>query len=164
MTTVAPLFDVSQAAIDQFRGPWRFLSNFFDPAVLTYEGLEYRTSEAAFNAAKTVDPQVRAWIAAAPTAVEAKRRGNDHTRTVLRPGWDETVRFQVMAEVLKAKFTTHPARTDRLLSTGQRVLIEGNIWHDQVWGDCTCGRQDCNKPGANALGFALMRLRQELSR
>ena len=162
MTGAPALFDPAVAPIDRFRGQWGFLSNYADPAVLTWEGLQYRTSEHAFNAGKTLDPAIRAWVAAAPTANEAKRRGNDRTRTVLRPGWDETVRFQVMGEVVHAKFTTHPARTQALLSTGDRELVEGNTWHDVVWGRCVCARH--GGVGQNQLGLTLMRLRDQLLR
>jgi predicted NAD-dependent protein-ADP-ribosyltransferase YbiA (DUF1768 family) len=80
----------------------------------------------------------------------------------LRPGWDETVRFEVMASVLRAKFTCRRERVAALLSTGNAELIEGNRWHDQTWGDCRCGRPACATPGANHLGRLLMELRTDL--
>jgi ribA/ribD-fused uncharacterized protein len=80
----------------------------------------------------------------------------------LRPGWDETVRFEVMAAVLRAKFGHHPGRVEALLSTGAAVLVEGNTWHDQTWGDCRCGRAACAERGANHLGRLLMELRNQL--
>jgi ribA/ribD-fused uncharacterized protein len=144
--------------IDAFRGRWAFLSN-FHPAQLTWDGLLYPTSEHAFNAGKTLDPVLRRDIAKAPTPREAKRRGRS---VPLRPGWDDTVRFEVMAAVLRAKFCCHPGRVDALLATGEALLVEGNTWHDQTWGDCRCGRTACAEPGANHLGRLLMELRDEL--
>lgn len=151
-TTDAP------TVIDQFRGRWAFLSN-FHPAPLTWEGIEYPTSEHAFNAGKTEDWARRRWIADAPPPREAKRRGRS---VPLRPDWDVRVRFEVMAAVLRAKFGCHPGRVDALLSTGSAVLVEGNTWHDNVWGDCQCGRPACAEPGANHLGRLLMELRAQL--
>jgi ribA/ribD-fused uncharacterized protein len=120
--------DGAPKQITDFRGRWAFLSN-FHPAALTWGGELYPTAEHAFNAGKTCDATERRWVAAAPTPGEAKRRG----RTVhLRPHWDEQVRFEVMAEVLHAKFTTHPGRVAALLSTGDARLVEGNTWHDNV--------------------------------
>lgn len=144
--------------IDDFRGPWAFLSN-FHRAPLIWDGIEYPTSEHAFNAGKTLDPDQRRWVATAPTAREAKRRGRS---VALRPGWDDHVRYTVMTEVLAAKFGAHPGRADALLSTGDAVLVEGNTWHDNTWGDCRCRRAACAEPGANHLGRLLMELRAEL--
>ena len=156
----SPLFDPAEPPISAFAGPWRFLSNFADPAVTVFEGATYPTSEAAYNAGKTLDPVVRAWIAAAGSAGEAKRRGNNHNKVALRPDWNSRVRYEVMDVVLHAKFTAHPARAAALLSTGMRELIEGNTWCDQVWGRCTCTKH--LGTGQNRLGLALMRLRARL--
>ncbi len=145
--------------IMQFRGAWAFLSN-FQPAVLDWEGITYPTSEHAFNAGKTTDEDARRWIAVAPTPREAKRRGR---AVQLRPGWDERVRFEVMADVLRAKFACRPERVAALVGTGDAVLVEGNTWHDNVWGDCHCGRPACAGAGANHLGRLLMELRAELA-
>lgn len=146
--------------ITQFRGSWAFLSN-FHPAVLEWEGITYPTSEHAFNAGKTLDRADRLHIAAAPTPGEAKRLGR---AVKLRPLWDASVRYDVMREVLWAKFTCHPGRINALVGTGDAELIEGNTWHDQHWGDCSCGLPKCAVPGANHLGRMLMELRDNLTR
>lgn len=152
MTTSAPTL------IDDFRGQWMFLSN-FHRAPLAWDGDTYPTSEHAFNAGKTLDRDRRRWVAAAPTPMEAKRRGRS---VQLRDGWDDRVRYEVMADVLHAKFTCHPGRVEALLSTGDALLVEGNRWHDNEWGDCRCGRPACAAEGGNMLGRMLMRLRDEL--
>lgn len=150
------LYDPAVPPITQFRGAWRPLSN-FAPAVFTLDGLRFATSEHAFNALKTLDPKERVLVASAPTPGEAKQRGR---RVTLQPGWDETVRFEVMDRVLRAKFTAHPARVEFLLSTGRALLVEGVSWHDLIWGCCSCPQH--NGAGENHLGRALMRLRHEL--
>ncbi len=141
--------------IARFADEWGFLSNFF-PAVLLWEGIHFPSSEHAFNAGKTLKIEDRIRIAAAPTAAEAKRIGRSVT---LRPGWDEVVRYQVMAAVLRAKFTCRADRVRLLLSTGDRELVEGNTWHDTHWGVCTCRTHGF---GENHLGRLLMDLRGEL--
>lgn len=143
--------------INTFVGRWAFLSN-FAPAPLVWEQIAYPTSEHAFNAGKSLDMGERLWIAAARTPGEAKQRG----RSVrLRPHWDERVRYEVMAEVLRAKFAD-PGLRAQLLATGEARLVEGCRHHDQHWGDCFCGRAACAGPGENHLGRLLMELRAEL--
>jgi ribA/ribD-fused uncharacterized protein len=148
------------SAIDSFSGRWRFLSNFF-PAPFMYDGRLWPTSEHAFNAMKSLDMGEQNGVAAASTPAEAKRRGR---QVRLRSDWDATVRYQVMREVLYAKFTANPGRVRALLSTGTARLVEGNTWHDQTWGDCRCGRPACAEPGQNHLGQMLMELRERLRR
>lgn len=148
--------------IREFKGRWAFLSN-FHPAVLTWEGITYPTSEHAFNAGKTLDLDARRDIARAPTPREAKRRGRSRS-LVLRAGWDERVRYEVMAEVLHAKFSARQERLDALLSTGDALLVEGNRWHDQHWGNCLCARPACAAPGENRLGKMLMAMRDAFRR
>ncbi|WP_431881705.1 NADAR family protein [Micromonospora chalcea] len=146
------------AVINTFKDRWAFLSN-FHPAPLRWEGIHYPTSEHAFNAGKTLDRGRRLWIAGASSPWVAKQRGR---QVPLRPGWDVEVRYQVMAEVLKAKFTAHPGRVDALLSTGNADLIEGNKWCDTHWGRCFCARDGHLGVGENHLGRLLMELRAEL--
>jgi len=47
-----------------------------------------------------------------------------------------------------------------LLDTGSQELVEGNVWHDNFWGNCTCSK--CPEPGENHLGKLLMKIRSEL--
>lgn len=146
------------ATIGVFRGPWAFLSN-HHRAVLRWDGQLWPTAEHAFNAGKTLDHTWRTRIRQAPTPGEAKRIGR---RAPLRPDWDARVRYEVMTQVIAAKFVGAP-RIAALLSTGDAVLVEGNRWHDQHWGDCFCGRPACARPGLNHLGRILMARRAELA-
>lgn len=159
----AHLYDPAVPPILGFSGKYRFLSNYF-PAQFWLHGTLWLTSEASFNALKTLDPTERQWVAEATTPGEAKRRGNDRTgRITLRPDWDDVARFVAMDESLYAKFTANLARTEALLSTGRALLVEGTTWHDNFWGNCVCGRSACAQPGQNHLGRALMRLRYDLA-
>lgn len=145
--------------IDAFRGPHASLSNFF-PVKIKFEGLEYPSVEHAFQAAKTLDEGARALVAQAPGAGAAKKIGK--ALGIQRKHWAEVVRFEVMEELLGLKFNKclHPDLVSDLLATGDAVLVEGNHWHDNVWGSCMCDK--CGRRGANALGRMLMKLRAEL--
>lgn len=137
--------------INRFDGEYFFLSNFYQCKVV-YDGIEYGSAEAAFQATKTTDYDTRC-IFAGLNPSQAKRLG----RTIqLRPDWED-IKFKVMEEVLIRKFTQNPELKQKLLDTGNAKLIEGNSWHDYIWGmnfSCTIGE--------NNLGKILMKIRDEL--
>src|SRR5687767_3176994 len=112
--------------IDSFRMNFRFLSNFF-PAKVTFEGLEFLSTEAAYQAAKTLDPSVRVlFVPLSPS--EAKALGNNPEVVKLREDWEE-VKDPIMFDLLVQKFTQEPF-WPLLQRTGTRPLVEGNTWHD----------------------------------
>lgn len=78
----------------------------------------------------------------------------------LRKNWEE-VKDNVMEEIIKNKFST-PELAAKLKSTGKEELIEGNYWHDNYWGNCTCQKCATIK-GKNKLGKILMKIRSELN-
>lgn len=143
--------------IDDFDGPYKFLSNFYR-APLRLDDTEFATAEAAFQARKTVDPSQRAAIAATADPFEAKRLGGVATKI---PHWDERDRYRAMRDVLAAKFSD-PALAQRLIATGTALLVEGNGHHDWHWGSCTCPRHKAT-PGYNYLGRFLMQQRRRLT-
>ncbi len=135
--------------IDSFRGEYYFLSNFYEAPVL-YDGITYQNNEAAFQAQKTLDMEKRKEFASLSPNL-AKRAGR---RVLLRTDWEQ-VKYTVMYEVCRAKFTQNPALGQQLLATGDEELIEGNNWGDRIWGQV-------NGKGQNHLGKILMRVRDEL--
>lgn len=138
------------ARIDQFQGPYRFLSNFY-PATVVYEGLTYSDSEHAYQSAKTLDMNERRRIAAIPTPAEAKKAGE---ALKYRDDWPQ-VKYQVMLDCVRDKFTRNPDLRAKLLATGDAYLEEGNTWGDQIWGVY-------QGKGTNWLGKILMQVRGEL--
>jgi ribA/ribD-fused uncharacterized protein len=116
--------------------------------------VEYATAEHLFQASKTEDPGWQKRIAEAFTPAAAKTLGRC---APLRPYW-ENDKFGVMHDVLKAKFNQNQDLGRRLAATAPEPLMEGNTWHDQTWGDCTCP-EHAAIPGLNALGVILMRVR-----
>ena len=140
--------------IDFFDGEYAFLSNFYNASCIFEEKL-YPTVEHAFQAAKSLDQAERDWIAAAGSPGLAKRLGR---RVNLRPDW-EKVKFDVMEECLRSKFAD-PVLKQKLLATGDEELVEGNYWHDNTYGNCSC--EKCKDIiGRNMLGNILMKLRTE---
>lgn len=138
--------------IKTFRGQYDFLSNFYE-APVTWEGLTYTNSEAAFQAAKVLTDEERLPFTTLSPA-KAKRMGR---QVSLRADW-EAVKTRVMEEVVRAKFTQNPDLAARLLATGDAQLIEGTTWGDKCWGvDLRTGQ------GENRLGRILMQVRAELA-
>lgn len=126
--------------IDEFRGKYRWLSNF--------EG----GVEAKYQAAKTLDEGWKRRILDASSPGEAKRLGR---KAPIRKDW-EVIKIGVMYSLLLEKFKEEPYRS-LLLATGEEELIEGNWWGDTFWGVC-------RGKGRNVLGTLLMRVREELRR
>ena len=112
--------------INTFDGPFAFLSNFYKASV-TFEGMTYPTNEHAFQAAKSLNKNIRSeFITQDLTPGQAKRKGR---RISLRPDW-ESVKIQIMTDIVRNKFQTHPDLAAKLLATGDATLIEGTTWHD----------------------------------
>lgn len=134
----------------KFEGPFYFLSNFYDPALVDYLGAIYPTTEHAYQAAKSLDPMVRKRIREAKRPHDAKKKGR---AIELRPDWEE-VKDDVMLELLRQKFKT-PELRQKLVETGDAYLEEGNWWGDVYWGVC-------KGKGLNKLGLLLMQVRREV--
>lgn len=145
-----------QAVIDRFSGAHAFLSNTHRLAVpITAGRMRWPTVEHAFHGAKTTDQALRERIAGTPRWQDAKALGR---QLDLRPDWEQ-IKRRVMLDLLILKFGADPGLAGRLAVTGTAYLIEGNVWHDQFWGDCRCGQAKCAMPGRNYLGRLLAAVR-----
>jgi hypothetical protein len=99
---------------------------------------------------------VREMIAAYLYPGQAKKAGRG---VDLRPDWED-LKLGVMAHGLRRKFE-HPELRQKLIDTYPHALVEGNYWHDNVWGDCMCPK--CvSSAGRNLLGQLLEVLRTHL--
>jgi len=147
--------------IDSFRGKYDWASNFYYKAPFRdSNGILFKTSEHFFACCKTSDPDWVQRIIAAPTAAAAKKLGQ---QCPVRPDWD-SVRIWAMATSLMHKFSQNSDILTKLLATGDQLLVEGNYWHDNFWGDCKCQNKSgkhskCLSPGLNKLGLSLMNAR-----
>ncbi len=131
--------------INDFRGKYYFLSNFY-PCALMVDNRMYSCSEGAYMSMKTIDPKVRdkfSYLA----GKDARKLGRSVT---IRPNWDD-LRLGMMEMVLNAKFAQNPTLMKRLIDTGNEELVEGNTWGDHFWG--------VDEFGANNLGKLLMKIR-----
>jgi ribA/ribD-fused uncharacterized protein len=137
--------------IDNFRGEYRFLSNFYSAPFL-WAGSRWPTSEHAYQASKTLNSNEKDTVWAAATPGQAKRLGR---RVTKREDWD-FVKVRIMREILEAKFVQNPDLMERLKTTGNAELVEGNTWGDTFWGVC-------NGVGENWLGKILMEVRDNAS-
>ena len=140
--------------IGNFGGEYRWLSNFYIHAI-TYKGKTYTSTEAAYQAHKSLDEDIHEQF-----TVLSPRESKELGQTIeKRSDWD-MVKGSVMYEVLVEKFKDRVLRK-KLLETGDAELVEGNWWHDNTWGDCICS--DCiGITGVNMLGKTLMRIRKEI--
>jgi len=141
--------------INNFRHENHFLSNFY-PVQIQYEGLNYYSVEHAYQAAKTLDPELRIGMSQLCSAATAKKIGR---LLPVRDDWD-AVKVDVMRACLALKFTMVNICGARLMATLPHLLIEGNHWHDIFWGQCTCPKHQNN--GDNWLGRLLMERRNAL--
>jgi ribA/ribD-fused uncharacterized protein len=125
-------------------------SNFY-PSPFTFQKFEYPTVEHFFQAMKMAKPEDINAVRIAKTPVEAKKIGRERT---MRSDW-ETIKFDVMVEGLKAKFSQNNDLKAILLGTGNAFLIEDSPT-DKIWG---CGKDGTGK---NLLGVALSQVRTYL--
>lgn len=141
--------------IEGFQGEYRFLSNFYVGSQTIHVGIfRFLTSEHLYQALKTNITGEVLDIEACPTPGEAKRMGKTLT---LREDWDQ-VKDRAMEICVWRKFTGDPVLLEKLLDTGNALLIESNTWHDNYWGKCTCNHcQGLVKH--NKLGQQLMLVR-----
>lgn len=135
--------------INAFRNEYYFLSNFYE-APITYEGIQYCNNEAAFQAQKVLCNEIKKEFSNLnPSMAKCKGR-----KVELRNDWEE-VKFHIMHDIVKCKFSQNEDLKNKLLSTGDEYLEEGNTWGDQIWGTV-------NGKGKNYLGKILMDVREEL--
>jgi predicted NAD-dependent protein-ADP-ribosyltransferase YbiA (DUF1768 family) len=160
-------------AITSFEGEFRWLSNFAYCEII-YQGLTYFSVEAAYQAQKTLVPELRIPFTKMDPS-EAKCAGGRNSGLKIRPDWEHKIdspilgmrlKDKIMLDLLKIKYHKS-VFSSFLLSTGNEELIEGNWWHDNHFGDCHCGNKDgrhpgCLKPGENMLGKLEMFVREEI--
>lgn len=139
--------------INSFSNEYSFLSNFYETDI-EYDGILYSSSEAAYQAQKCRTLGERLHFSSL-SPVAAKRLGR---RVSIREDWND-IRLTIMEEIVRIKFTTNDELAQKLLSTENIPLVEGNTWGDRFWGvDTTSGK------GENHLGRILMKIRRELQR
>jgi ribA/ribD-fused uncharacterized protein len=155
--------------IDKFLDYYFFLSNFYVHP-FTYptpnskggdwlngwDAKEYKSVEHAYQAFKADNEAEHEYVRNLDTAGKAKRFGR---LVSMRKNWDE-IKYELMLDLVRTKFDD-TGLAKLLLDTDNEKLVEGNYWHDCVWGSCTCDA--CSTiEGKNWLGKILMQVREEL--
>jgi hypothetical protein len=167
-----------------FRGPLEFCSNFYWPCPIIVDGKRFVSLLQAYQAAKVTEPEVydsvehayqafkfldpklrekfRGKGKDALTPAEAKRLARTlKAQGLQRKDWEQ-VNLAVMEDLVRQKFQ-EPKLRKLLLATDPKTLVEGNYWHDNFWGDCSCAKC-ADKPKLNHLGRILMKIREEIKR
>ncbi|AHX01153.1 hypothetical protein M316_0088 [Nitrincola phage 1M3-16] len=131
--------------------PYTFLSNMY-PCEVLYKGRVFKSSEAAYQSAKSGDENWKDWCASEdnPYLIKKKSRQVD-----IKEDWDE-YKKKVMWNILKRKYSIEPLRS-KLLETGDEFIQEGNWWGDKFWGVCLKTGE-----GENYLGRMLMEIRRRI--
>lgn len=147
--------DWSQHRPDQpfkIRNGWiyNWFSN-FEPCNLTIDGIVWPSVENYYQAMKSTNPDESRRFAYMSPA-QAKKLGRNIR---VRGDW-ELIKQEVMLTALRVKFSI-PEWKDKLLNTGDEVLIEWNNWNDRIWGVSVKDNY-----GQNMLGKLLMLVREEL--
>jgi ribA/ribD-fused uncharacterized protein len=151
--------------INRFEGRWGFLSNFY-PCEIEHKGITYPSVEHYYVAMKVTEIQLingnyytaadfREMIAKVKLPADVKKIGQ---RVKVRRDWEEK-KLEFMNFAVTEKFIDEKL-SQMLLSTDDLELIEGNFWHDNFWGSCSCTK--CGNNGQNHLGKILMNVRLKL--
>jgi GTP cyclohydrolase II len=135
--------------------PWGELSNFSRHAIFI-GGRIWPTVEHFYQAQKFVGTPHEEAIRCCQTPMLAKARATAIAEEHKRREWP-AVKETVMLEGLRAKFEQHPDLAERLLRSGDRLLIE-RTRNDSYWGDGGDGT------GQNRLGYLLMQVRAKIRR
>ncbi len=136
--------------INMFKGEYDFLSNRF-PCQVLWEGQQYPSAESVFQASKC----------AVETEREVFTRCSIHKATVkgivLNPSSEwEDARLDIMKSIIKAKFEQNPNLMQKLVDTGNRILINGNNKQETFWGVDLYSWE-----GENQLGKIIMEIREK---
>jgi len=140
--------------INQFKGEYAFLSNFYS-SPFTLCGITYPTVEHFYQSQKMHHKKDKVSILSCKTPTEAKKLGR---KFPMRPDWTDARKMYYMRIGLLLKFENNFPLVVKLLNTENVELIEGNHWHDNFWGKCTCNICQ-NLFYENRLGMLLMETR-----
>jgi len=123
--------------IPNFSNSFRFLSNFYD---LDTPIFSCRTAEHYYQYKKAKYLKDKLKIIRAETPGKAKRIAKQLVKKgKMVDNW-ELNSLRIMRKAVRLKFTLNNELGDRLLNTKKFWLIEGNYWHDNFYGDCTCDK------------------------
>lgn len=136
------------------------LSNYYPCRVILPNGLEFKSSEAAYHSQKfnSLEDKLMFCNLSPDESKQLSRKIADRINT----RWFEVNKYALMYECVASKMMLNADCRAELLSTGNNILIEDTTgWCDNIWGNCNC--PNCRRiQGQNLLGRILMRIRGEL--
>jgi len=138
--------------IEQFQGPFRWLSNFHSCKV-HYYGVELPSVEHFYVANKLALSFSEAFRLSTKTPGQMKALGRERK---MSEGFED-IKVAIMYDGICQKFSDkNPELKEKLIQTGIRPIQEGNNWGDTFWGVDAFGR------GKNTLGKLIMYRRIQL--
>ncbi len=139
---------------DKHEYPW--LSNFYMCKIIDDSGRVWRSAEHLYQAMKFMPnyPGLQEVVREAITPKDAKKVANDFLREFIAEDWHD-IKVAAMHLVILCKFGTNEKLKEKLLATGDTMLIEHAHW-DSFWGSGE------DMKGENWTGKLIMRVRDEL--
>jgi len=132
------------------KDPHGHMSNFYR-SKFYYDNMWWKTSEHAYQAAKTSVPEEIEEIKNAATPRIARDLGQ---KCQFRSDFDDK-KYEIMRAIVLEKYLQNRNLLDKLIETGDEFLIEDSPV-DYYWG---CG---ADGSGKNMLGIVLMEIRDQL--
>ena len=142
--------------VNKFSGKFSYLSNYYICPII-YKGEEYTSVEAAFQAQKVPPSDRKSFTKMPPNTAKSLGR-----RVRLPFNW-EVIKDEIMTEIVECKFNQNEDLRVKLLgdTTVDCIFTEGNTWHDNYWGHCTCA--ECEKKmHNNKLGKIISQYRKKI--
>ena len=145
-------------AFTKVKLPYGWLGN-MSPYPVIYEGLEYRTTEALFQALRFKDhPEIQALIREQKSPMAAKMVAKSH-RDFMQS--TEETDMEIMKLCLRLKIDQHPELKQQLVDTGDELIVEDCTSRDRgsarYWGAVLVNGE---WQGKNLLGQLWMDLRK----
>ncbi len=134
-------------------GDCGYLSNLYKRDVM-FENRTFRSSEDAYQFGKPLDCMTAEWLISAPKPHLCAMAAHGLMAFDIRPDW-QGIKVDRMRDVLRAKFNQHEDLKQKLLETGDAILVEDSKT-DRFWG---VGKK---MNGKNMLGVLLMEIRDKL--
>lgn len=141
--------------------PYGWLGN-MSPYPVEYDGREWRTTEALFQALRFDDEEIRELIREQKSPMAAKMMAKKHRKSmVIEPMTEDDYLNMIQCIILKIKH--HPELIDELVETEDSIIIEdvssrGSRGSNLYWGAML--NQNGEWIGENRLGRAWMHIRQ----
>ena len=137
--------------ISGFCGQYAWLSNFYEPAKVTRNGLTFNSVEAGYHASKyDAQPDIAKQF-------EGLSASDAYKLSKTTPPYDyktfDSKKLDIMRDLVQQKYASGTLR-DKLKATGTKTLQEWNWWGNKYWG--------MSPDGENWLGKILMETRSKL--